>query len=112
MARTRAALGNGARLTDFLSTSYHERWEVEGVFDEVKTHLHQRRRVLRSKKPDLVRQEFYGWVLAHYAVRWLPYASHDRALLLNWSQIFHPELLPPLALTRRKRVYAGEKALI
>ena len=33
-----------------------------------------------------------------------PYASHDRALLLNRSQIFHPELLPPLALTRRKWV--------
>lgn len=26
---------------------------------------------VRSKTPDLVRQEFYGWVLAHYAVRWL-----------------------------------------
>lgn len=54
-----------------LAAIYHERWEVESVFDELKTHLHQRRRVLRSKTPDLVRQEFYGWVLAHYAVRWL-----------------------------------------
>ena len=27
--------------------------------------------MLRSKTADLVRQEFYGWVLAHYAVRWL-----------------------------------------
>lgn len=54
-----------------LAALYHERWEVEGVFDELKTHLHQRRRVLRSKTPDLVRQEFYAWVLAHYAVRWL-----------------------------------------
>ena len=41
------------------------------LFDELKTHLLQTRRVLRSKTPDLVRQEFYGWVLAHYAVRWL-----------------------------------------
>jgi hypothetical protein len=31
--------------------------------------------VLRSKKPDLVRQEFYGWVLAHYAVRWLMHSA-------------------------------------
>lgn len=54
-----------------LAALYHERWEVESVFDELKTHLHQRRRVLRSKTADLVRQEFYGWVLAHYAVRWL-----------------------------------------
>ena len=58
-----------------LAALYHERWEVEGVFDELKTHLHQRRRVLRSKTADLVRQEFYGWVLAHYAVRWLMYSA-------------------------------------
>ena len=54
-----------------LAALYHQRWEVEVVFDELKTHLLQKRRVLRSKKADLVRQEFYGWVLAHYAVRWL-----------------------------------------
>jgi hypothetical protein len=54
-----------------LALLYHQRWEIEGVFDELKTHLVQSRRVLRSKTPDLVRQEFYGWVMAHYAVRWL-----------------------------------------
>jgi hypothetical protein len=54
-----------------LAALYHQRWEVEAVFDELKTHLSQRRRVLRSKTADLVRQEFYGWVLTHYAVRWL-----------------------------------------
>jgi hypothetical protein len=54
-----------------LAALYAQRWQVESVFDELKTHLHQSRRVLRSKKPDLVRQEFYGWVLAHYCVRWL-----------------------------------------
>ena len=58
-----------------LAALYHERWEVESVFDELKTHLHQRRRVLRSKTPDLVQQEFYAWVLAHYAVRWLMFAA-------------------------------------
>lgn len=54
-----------------LASLYHQRWEVEAVFDELKIHLLQKRRVLRSKTADLVRQEFYGWVLAHYAVRWL-----------------------------------------
>ena len=54
-----------------LTALYHQRWEVETVFDELKIHLLQKRRVLRSKTADLVRQEFYGWVLAHYAVRWL-----------------------------------------
>lgn len=54
-----------------LASLYHQRWEVEAVFDELKVHLLQSRRVLRSKTANLVRQEFYGWVLAHYAVRWL-----------------------------------------
>lgn len=54
-----------------LAALYHQRWHVEAVFDELKTHLRQGRRVLRSKTAELVRQEFYGWVLAHYAVRWL-----------------------------------------
>lgn len=58
-----------------LAAIYHERWEVESVFDELKVHLHQKRRVLRSKTADLVRQEFYGWVLAHYAIRWLMYSA-------------------------------------
>ncbi|MFM2449773.1 MAG: hypothetical protein RIS44_2223, partial [Pseudomonadota bacterium] len=37
---------------------------IEAVFDELKTHLRQGRRVLRSKTAELVRQEFYGWVQA------------------------------------------------
>jgi Insertion element 4 transposase N-terminal/Transposase DDE domain len=58
-----------------LALLYHERWEVEAVFDELKTHLVNARRTLRSKTPDGVRQEFYGWVLAHYAVCWLMHHS-------------------------------------
>ena len=40
-----------------LAALYHERWEIEGVFDEFKTHLRASSTVLRSKTPDLVRQE-------------------------------------------------------
>jgi Insertion element 4 transposase N-terminal/Transposase DDE domain len=58
-----------------LAALYHERWEVESVFDELKTHLRQSKRVLRSKKPDLVRQEFYAWAMTHYAVRWLMFSA-------------------------------------
>jgi Insertion element 4 transposase N-terminal/Transposase DDE domain len=57
---------------------YHQRWQVEEVFDELKTHLLKSRRVLRSKTAELVRQEFYGWVLAHYAVRWLLHQGATR----------------------------------
>ena len=71
-----------------LATLYHERWEVEAVFDELKVHLLQKRRVLRSKTADLVRQEFYGWVLAHYAVRWLMHQAAPRHRLPDRSLSF------------------------
>jgi len=48
---------------------YHERWEVELVIDEIKTHERAQRKVLRSKTPQGVVQELYGLFLAHYAVR-------------------------------------------
>jgi hypothetical protein len=60
-----------------LAALYHERWEIEGAFDELKTHLRGAQIVLRSKTPDLVRQEFYGLLLAHFAVRGL---VHEAAL--------------------------------
>ena len=54
-----------------LAALYHERWEVEGVFDEFKTHLRANSTVLRSKTPDLVLQEMWGLLLAHFAIRQL-----------------------------------------
>lgn len=60
-----------------LAALYHERWEAETTLDELKTHLRGARIVLRSKTPDLVRQEFWGLMLAHYAIRAL---MHDAAL--------------------------------
>ena len=60
-----------------LAALYHERWEIEGAFDELKTHLRGARIVLRSKTPALVRQEAYGLLLAHFAVRGL---MHESAL--------------------------------
>jgi Insertion element 4 transposase N-terminal/Transposase DDE domain len=60
-----------------LAALYHERWEIETAFDELKTHLRGAGIVLRSKTPDLVRQEFYGLLMAHFAVRGL---MHEAAL--------------------------------
>lgn len=54
-----------------LAALYHERWEIEGVFDEFKTHLRANSTVLRSKTPDLVQQELWGLLLAHFAIRQL-----------------------------------------
>ena len=64
-----------------LAALYHERWEIEGVFDEFKTHLRANSTVLRSKTPDLVQQELWGLLLAHFAVRQLmAQAAWDRGL--------------------------------
>lgn len=60
-----------------LAALYHERWEIENALDELKTHLRGARTLLRSKKPDLVLQEFYGFLLAHFAIRGL---MHEAAL--------------------------------
>jgi hypothetical protein len=60
-----------------LAALYHERWEIETALDELKTHLRGARIVLRSKTPDLVRQEFYGLIMAHFAIRGL---MHEAAL--------------------------------
>jgi hypothetical protein len=60
-----------------LAALYHERWGIETALAELKTHLRGAKLVLRSKTPDLVRQEFYGLMMAHFAVRGL---MHEAAL--------------------------------
>ncbi len=51
-----------------LAEAYHSRWEHEGAHDEIKTELRGPGRILRSKDPDMVRQEIYGFLLTHYAI--------------------------------------------
>ena len=70
-------LDPGAGPAEEWAALYHERWEIEGALDELKTHLRGAHIVLRSKTPDLVRQEFYGLLLAHFAIRGL---MHEAAL--------------------------------
>ena len=50
---------------------------ARGVIDELKTHQRGPRIVLRSKHPDGVLQEAYGYLCTHYAIRRL---MHDAAL--------------------------------
>jgi len=70
-------LDPGKAPAEELAALYHERWEIETAFDELKTHLRGAHIVLRSKTPDLVRQEFYGLLMAHFAIRGL---MHEAAL--------------------------------
>jgi IS4 transposase len=60
-----------------MAALYHERWEIETALDELKTHLRGAQIVLRSKRPDLVQQEFFGLLMAHFAIRGL---MHEAAL--------------------------------
>ena len=52
-----------------LAALYHERWESEGAFAELKVSLPGERLMLRSRRADLAEQELYGLLLAHFALR-------------------------------------------
>ncbi len=95
-----------------LAALYHERWEIESALDELKTHLRGARIVLRSKTPELARQEFWGLLLAHFAVRGLMHEAAlradedpDRLSFLHAVRVVRRKLplvaaLPPSGQTR------------
>ena len=62
-----------------LAALYHERWEFELALDEIEIHQLGHGRVLRSKSPEMVRQEIWGILLAHYAIRHLMHEAADTA---------------------------------
>ena len=62
-----------------LAVAYAQRWEIEGTFDELKTHQRGARTVLRSKSPVLVLQEIWGHLCCHYAIRTLMWEAADHA---------------------------------
>lgn len=95
-----------------LAALYHDRWEIENVFDEFKTHLRGRQAVLRSKTPELVEQELYGFLLAHFAIRGLMHEAAlkadvdpDRLSFLHTVRVVRRKLptfaaIPPSALVQ------------
>lgn len=90
-----------------LAAGYHQRWEIELAFDELKTHQRGPRTVLRSKSPNLVQQEIWGHLCCHYAIRSLmteavQHAGHDpdrasfvAALRIARATIAHSGDFPP-----------------
>jgi IS4 transposase len=62
-----------------LAELYLTRWEIELVFKEMKVELNKNRAALRSGTPNLILQEVYGLLMAHYAVRSLMYEAASRA---------------------------------
>ena len=86
-----------------LAALYHERWEIESVFDEFKTHMRSTSTVLRSKTPQLVEQELWGLLLAHFAIRQLMEQA-------AWRQHIDPDRLSfvhALRVLRRKMPQAA-----
>jgi hypothetical protein len=62
-----------------LAAAYHDRWEEETTFNEIKSELRGKGEVLRSKTPELVEQQMWGLLLAHYAIRALLVDAADEA---------------------------------
>jgi hypothetical protein len=51
-----------------LASAYHERWEHETGNAQLKTYLRGPGKILRSRSPDMIRQEIWGYLLTHYAI--------------------------------------------
>jgi hypothetical protein len=52
-----------------LAAAYAQRWEIELSFDEIEIHQTGGERVLRSRTPELIKQEIWALLLTHYAIR-------------------------------------------
>lgn len=60
-----------------LAALYHRRWEFELTLDEIEIHQTGHNRVLRSKSPEMVKQEIWSLLLTHYAIRHLMTQAAD-----------------------------------
>lgn len=87
-----------------LATLYHQRWTIETALDEMKNHLRGKNIILKSKMPKLVIQEFYGLLLAHYAIRGL---MHETALIGELEPDRLSFVHSVRVLRRRMRAFSG-----
>lgn len=91
-----------------LAHAYHQRWEIETSFREMEIQL-LGGRGLRSKTPELVRQEMWGLLISHYAIRAFMVEAADtvdldpdrlsftRTLNIIRRQVTDPPAFPPTA---------------
>lgn len=87
-----------------LALAYAQRWEIENVFDELKTHQRGPRTVLRSKSPPLVLQEIWGHLCCHYAIRTL--MAHTAAQ--HGHDPDRVSFVAALRVTRRSIAHQGD----
>ncbi len=103
---------------------YHERWELEVGFDEVKTHTLERAEALRSRAPARIRQEIWGLAIGYNLVRLEmarvaaradvapPRISYRHTLMLIRNFWLAAWLAPPGLLPRRLEALHDELALL
>ncbi|MEY2115754.1 IS4 family transposase [Rhodanobacter sp. FW106-PBR-R2A-1-13] len=60
-----------------VATCYRERWEIELGFRDIKQGMQANDTVLRSKRPELVRQEIWGLLIAYNLLRWEMHQTAD-----------------------------------
>jgi len=102
-----------------LAALYHERWEIENTFGEFKTHLAGGySSALRSKTPELVLQELWGLLLAHFAVRqlmaqaaWRQKQDPDRPSFVHAVRVLRRRL-PQAAVVPPERLPVWRDALL
>lgn len=99
-------LDHEAAPAEELAALYPERWEIETALDELKTHLRGSRIQLRSKRPDLVRQEFYSLMMVHFAIRGLMHEAAikgdvdpDKLSFIHAVRVVRRKLASPLAFS-------------
>jgi hypothetical protein len=95
-----------------LAVLYHERWHVEGVIDETRTHLRLSARTLRSLTPEGVVQEIYALVLAHTVIRTLMLKAAEQAHIaptqISFTEtirVMDENLVPLSLVTTPRRQY-------
>lgn len=90
-----------------LAVLYHERWDIEGFFKQIKSVQLNADKVFRSKSPDGVRQEFWAHLGVHYATMRVVVDAADQSRLdpdrishkdtvrIIRSRIWIPDSFPP-----------------
>ncbi|HVZ34306.1 MAG TPA: IS4 family transposase, partial [Polyangiaceae bacterium] len=79
---------------------YHERWELELGYDEVKTEMLERKESIRSKTPEGVYQEFWGILLAY---------NLTRAEMLQAARLAQ---VPPTRISFKSSLHAIKHSLV
>ena len=100
-----------------LAIHYHKRWDIEIAFDEIKTHQcatlrGQAPTVLRSKNPELVKQELHAIFIAYNLIRDLIHQSADQSKKESRSMSFLDSLQCVIDAIPNMCIFVGKQAKI